>query len=198
MSNTLKCTSVALFSSRSSIGASKMPEVIDYEFPNRQSDLWQKRDWRLWLDGKARKFVKGVDFLCECDVFRCNAFRQASRHGLKIATSIIQGDPPAIVIQCIHPENPTEQYDSVCMKNAQKASKGKADRKTRLKWPSSMSREDAAKIDRAVIGDGGLQELAVKTGVSMAEHVRRAIAEYVKRHATDSPEIPNIAPPPRP
>jgi hypothetical protein len=146
-----------------------MPKITDYQF-TKLKRLNEKRNWKLWLDGKKRLFVQGEDFMTDPATFRSNAYRQASRHGINIASEILYGDPPSVVIQCINPISP-EAWD--------KRVSGK--RRFRLRWPKELSEQEARKIDREMIDNPALGALAVRTGISVADHIRKAVAEYLER-----------------
>lgn len=56
-------------------------EIIE-EFHSRK-----KYPWKQWLDGKARRATKGVDYDCDTASFRSALQKAAERSGMYVETS---------------------------------------------------------------------------------------------------------------
>lgn len=50
-----------------------------------------RHPWGRWLDCKAHRLTKGVDFTCSAHGLRSMLYDEASTRGLKVATKILDG-----------------------------------------------------------------------------------------------------------
>lgn len=77
-----------------------MAELIDVsEWPEQRPGVYMY-PWDEWLDGRPRRFRRGVDFEPEPRVFRQAAFHAARRRAVKLTTRIV-GD--SVYLQAYRP-----------------------------------------------------------------------------------------------
>ena len=77
-----------------------MAEVLD-QLPSASTGRSISYPWDEWMDGKARKLVKGEDFECSAKSMRCMAYAKSKKAGKHLKTRTSFEEPNALWIQFV-------------------------------------------------------------------------------------------------
>ena len=77
-----------------------MAEVLD-QLPSASTGRSISYPWDQWMDGKARKLVKGEDFSCSPKSMRCMAYAKSKKANKHLKTRTNPGEPDALWIQFV-------------------------------------------------------------------------------------------------
>jgi hypothetical protein len=84
-----------------------MAEVLD-QLPSASTGRSVSYPWGEWMDGKARKLVRGEDFDCSPKSMRCMAYAKSKKAGKHLKTRTSPEEPTALWIQFVDKEAVSE------------------------------------------------------------------------------------------